>query len=37
MVLQEMPIDKTILVSLAIIEQLQECLQTLGLSKAITQ
>ena len=37
MVLKEMPIDKTILVSLSIVEQLQDCLQTLGLAKAVTQ
>ena len=37
MVLQEMPIDKPVIVCLSIIEQLQECLQTLGFAKAITQ
>ena len=37
MVLQEMPLDQTIMVTLFIIEQLQECLQILGMSKAATQ
>ena len=29
-ILQEMPLDKTIMMTLAIIEQLQDCLQTMG-------
>jgi len=36
-VLEEMPIGQTILVTLSIIEQLQECLQTLGMAKAALQ
>lgn len=33
-VLQEMPLDQMISVTLSIIEQLQECLQLLGLERA---
>ena len=36
LVLQEMPLAQTLMVTLSIIEQLQECLKNLGQVKAAT-